>query len=65
MRSWRQENKRGKEKKREENPEERQGGGGVKEKICSSYLRDARENWDVCVFEKRDNLEIQKWSQEL
>lgn len=65
MRSWRQENKRGKEKKREENPEERQGGGGVKEKMRSSYLRDARENWDVCVFEKRDNLEIQKLSQEL
>lgn len=61
MRSWRQENKRGKEEKREENPVERQEGGGGKESICSSFLRDASENWDDCVFKKmKDNLEIQK-----
>lgn len=66
MSSWRQENKRGKEEKREENPAEKQGGGGGKERIRSSYLRDARKNWDACVFEKKtDNLEIQKLSQKL
>lgn len=55
MRSWRQENKRGKEEKREERFAERQGGGGGKEGIRGGYLVGAREKHDVYMSEKRES----------
>lgn len=65
MRSWRQENKRGKEEKREERFAERQGRGGGKEGIRGGYLVGAREKHDVYMCLRRENPEIQKLSQEL
>lgn len=61
----REQERKGRKKRREVCRKAGGWGGGGKEGIHGGYLVGARENHDVCMCLRRENPEIQKLSQEL